>query len=173
MNNLHGSFWSVKKLLTILPLILIVPIVSGCAKSGSTTPISNTPTKMVANIENPEGSIKAVVQDYYTLLGKKQFGQAYQYVSSASNVSQKDYVDAISQKGLLVTGLSNISYNYVTPQNDTASVSATIVWTIIGSQVLNAPTTSQVVTVNLVKESGSWKILWSKDDNTSSTNSNQ
>lgn len=114
--------------------------------------------------KTPEEMIEKTVEDYYGLLGSKNFGDAYEHISNSSNISRKEYVDAVSQKGDLVAGLNEVSFNYVEISGDGANVSATMTWEIIANPLVDGDTSSQEKKVKLLKENDQWKIIY-EDEN--------
>lgn len=173
MNILIGSFYRVKSILLLTLIGASALFVSGCA--GPTTKTSTTINTNASILQiSAEDSIKEVLRSYYSLLGQRKIGEAYQYVAAASNVSQKDYVDSQSERGLFVNGFKDISYNYIQVHSDTADASVTIAW----SQVTNpitGDTYNQESALQMVKEAKGWRILWKKSEDSASesnTNSN-
>ena len=157
-----------KKTLLLLLVAGIVPLLlAGCVSSSPTAGTNTTTTQT-----NAEDSIKDVLRSYYALLGQRKIGDAYQYVAAASNVSQKDYVDYQSDRGIFVNGFKDISYNYIQVHGDTADTSVTIAWSQV-SNALTGDTYNQESTLQMVKETNGWRILWKKvEDETSNSNEN-
>lgn len=166
MNKARDGFQNKKVISTVILVGVIAFALTGCAKSSPTSvPTNNTVAQVSA-----EDSIKDVLRNYYSLLGQRKIGDAYQYVATASNISQKDYVDYQSGRGIFVNGFKDISYNYVQVHGDTADASATIAWSQV-SNAVTGDTYNQESTLQLVKEAKKWRILWKKvEDSTSNTN---
>lgn len=135
---------------------MITTILTSCAKTSSQN--QNSPVVQAS----AEDKIKEALKNYYSLSGQRKFGDAYQYVANASNISQKDYVDYQSGRGLFVTGFKDISYNYIEVNGDTADASVTIVWNQMANPLVKGDTYNQDSKLQLVKENGNWKILWKK-----------
>lgn len=163
-----GRFYNYKVFLLLI--VGIVPLfLTGCATSSPTS----VPTNNIVTQTSAEDSIKDVLRSYYSLLGQRKIGEAYQYVATASNISQKDYVDYQSGRGLFVNGFKNISYNYVQVHGDTADTSVTIAWSQVSNSI-TGDTYNQESTLQMVKEAKGWRILWKKvEDSASNTNANR
>ncbi len=146
---------SKKTLWIVLGVVAIFIVIGIVASNGNN--INQTNITVSA-----EDQIKEVLKNYYSLNGQRKFGDAYQYIANTSNVSQKDYVDSQSERGLFVTGFNDISYNYIEVKDDITDASVTIVWDQMNNPLVNGDTYNQDSKLQLVKENGDWKILWKK-----------
>lgn len=171
MITFNGLFYRTKKILAVTLIGASAVVLSGCSAS----PTTNTTSTVNSNTSIPqvsaEDSIKEVLQSYSTLCGQRKFGDAYQYIALASNVTQKNFVNDLSGRGQLVSGFKDISYNYIQVQGDTADVSYTVTWSLLTNTVSGGAYNYERQ-YQMVKEDGNWKILWKSDDsvNTNSTN---
>ena len=171
MKTVYGSLLHRKNIVAITFIGVSAMLLSGCSGSSTTKTTNTTNTGVSAPQVSAEDSIKEVLRSYSSLCGQRKFGDAYQYVASASNVTQKNFVDDLTGRGQLVSGFKDISYNYVQIHGDTADVSYTVTWSLLTNSVSGGAYNYERQ-YQMVKETGNWKILWKSDDavNTNSTN---
>ncbi|MFA5995576.1 MAG: NTF2-like N-terminal transpeptidase domain-containing protein [Patescibacteria group bacterium] len=152
-----------KHIFIVLSLFLMASVTSGCATNIVTTAPASNQTNTVTQPSN-EDQIKETISNYYSLICSSKFGEAYKYISSKSNISQKDYVDAKTEDANLVNGVKEISYNYINIASDkqSAEVNATITFTVM-PLVSNISENSSAHNIKLSYEDNMWKIIWSKE----------
>jgi len=82
----------------VLGVVIILIVIGIVASNGNNTKQTNITV-------SAEDQIKEVLKNYYSLNWQRKFGDAYQYITNTSNVSQKDYVDFQSERGLFFHGM--------------------------------------------------------------------
>lgn len=151
----------------ILGVIIVgVAVAAFMLMNKSNTPADATNT---TGQDNQESAIQDVLHSYYSLLGERKIGDAYQHIAAASGVTQKEYVDYQSNRGAFVNGLNDITYNYIEVSDGIANVSVTIEWSQMDNPI-TGDTYNQTSQLEMVQEAREWKILWKENEVGTNTN---